>query len=82
VPWHDLRHTFASHLVMEGVPLEAIQELLGHSTIEVTMRYAQFSPVGLKAAVAALDHSSSTPTAQEPAAHRKPALSLASAITI
>lgn len=79
VAWHDLRHTFASHLVMGGVPLKAIQELLGHSTIEVTMRYAHFSPVGLKAAVAALDRPSSTPTAQEPAASREPALSMVSA---
>ena len=74
VAWHGLRHTFATQLAMRGIPVKAIQELLGHSTIEVTMRYAHFSPVGLKAAVAVLDHPSSTPTAQEPAAHRRPAL--------
>jgi site-specific recombinase XerD len=33
-----LRHTFASQLVMRGVPLKAIQELLGHATIDMTMR--------------------------------------------
>jgi Phage integrase family len=38
---HGLRHTFASHLVMLGQSLKAVQELLGHTTIDMTMRYAQ-----------------------------------------
>jgi len=53
--WHVLRHTFASHLVMRGVPLRAIQELLGHATIEMTMRYAHLSPSICRDAVQALD---------------------------
>ena len=40
ITWHVLRHTFASHLVMKGVPLKAVQELMGHATIEMTLRYS------------------------------------------
>ena len=50
-----LRHTFASHLVMRNVPLKAVQELLGHATIEMTMRYAHLSPDARRDAVGVLD---------------------------
>lgn len=55
IGWHVLRHTFASHLVMGGVPLKAVQELLGHASIEMTMRYAHLSPDVKKDAVRVLE---------------------------
>jgi integrase len=55
IGWHVLRHTFASHLVMRGVSIKAIQELLGHASIEMTMRYAHLSPDVRRDAVRLLD---------------------------
>ena len=41
---HALRHTFASHLAINGVPIFNIKELMNHSDINMTMRYAKLAP--------------------------------------
>jgi integrase len=52
--FHNLRHTFASRLVREGVDLYRVQTLLGHKTQAMTLRYAHFAPDHLREAVGRL----------------------------
>jgi integrase len=59
--YHDMRHTFGSWLAMEGFSLKTIQDLLGHKSIEMTLRYAHLSPEHKKMAVERLERRSKSP---------------------
>lgn len=52
---YDLRHTYASHLRLKGVPLEDIRDLLGHESITMTLRYAHVSDERLHQAARTLE---------------------------
>lgn len=51
VSCHALRHTFASHLAARGATLQAVQQLLGHSTIHMTLRYSHLNQDNLRQAI-------------------------------
>lgn len=53
--FHDLRHTFASYLVMNGVDIKTVQELLGHASLTMTMKYAHLAPDHRARAIKILD---------------------------
>ena len=52
--WHDLRHTYGSWLAQRGVPLPVIRDLMGHSSLAVTSRYAHMAPRHLEQAARSL----------------------------
>ena len=51
---HDLRHSFASHLAMAGVPIRTIQQLMGHESLDMTLKYAHLSEAHQRDAIDAL----------------------------
>ena len=64
--FHDLRHTFASHLVMAGVDITTVSRLLGHKTLTMTLRYSHLAPSHMVKAVNILDSTlTGRPTTQK-----------------
>lgn len=55
VTFHTLRHTYASHLVMAGVDIKTVQELMGHRSIQMTLRYSHLSQAHKKEAAFKLE---------------------------
>lgn len=54
--WHDLRHTYASNLILDGVPIRTVSELLGHKNIATTMIYSHLTSKTLEEAVLKADY--------------------------
>ncbi len=55
---HDLRHTCAAWLVSAGAPLSEVRDLLGHSSVTMTEKYAHLAPENVRAAVRLLENAS------------------------
>jgi len=73
--FHDMRHSFASWFVMRGGSLQALQSILGHADIKMTLRYAHLAPDHLRTEMSRTERNAQTVSvlaqaaAQEPLAH-------------
>ncbi|MDG9886296.1 site-specific integrase [Pseudomonas putida CSV86] len=77
---HDLRHTCAAWLVSAGVPLIEVRDLLGHSTVQMTEKYAHLAPARVRDAVSVLDQTmSQSRYTENPAGRADKALKLVTA---
>ncbi len=63
---HDLRHTMASHAVMNGVPVPVVSRLLGHSSARMTLRYAHLADRDIEAAAERVGQAMARAMADEP----------------
>jgi integrase len=68
--FHDLRHTFASQLILKGGTLKDVQELLGHKTMTMTLRYAHLTQEHKRKAVNLLSSLPAPKPAEKPACHK------------
>ena len=69
---HDLRRSFASQLVMAGVPLVAVQQYLGHADMKMTMRYSHLSPTMRAGYIQRLDAAAPEPGGEQRWSHFGP----------
>jgi integrase len=67
--FHDLRHTFASQLVMAGADLSSVSKLMGHKSLAMTQRYAHLAPDHLKRIVNLLTWNEQSPAEQQAASN-------------
>lgn len=72
IRFHDLRHSFASQLVMAGVPLVAVQQYLGHADMKMTMRYSHLSPTMRAGYIQRLDAAAPEPGGEQRWSHFGP----------
>lgn len=69
--FHDLRPTFASHLVMNGADLATVKELLGHKDIKMTLRYSHLSPAHKERTIALIEKALAGDTPTDTAKNRE-----------